>query len=711
MDYTSGALLAMAGKALLWLSLLASAAAFVLGWARRERPVRWLLVAATAALLAASGLLLSAFLRNDFRFEYVAGHSSSQLAVPYRVAALWAGQEGSVLFWTVLVALVAWRLAAAPSAVERAAGGRLAGLLAGMVALLLIRGPFVLLPVPPADGNGLNPLLHNPWMCIHPPVLFLGYALLAAPFALALVALRHGDQQAWLAPARAYLLAGWVFLGAGMMLGGYWAYITLGWGGFWAWDPVENASLIPWLVATAMLHSVAVQVRSGAMARMNLALATITLAAVVYGSYLTRSGVLAGASVHNFESLGGDYNAAWLLLLAVPTAAGLVPLLRRPATAETAIPPGQTWLANGAWLILAMAAVVLVGTSMPLISGWTGQKTAVDASFYDRTQSLLFALLTVVLVLQLKPAQPWLRALVATGALLSGLAVARQVPDGALRWGLVVLSTGCGAMVVLGAWRAADGWSRGHRRGVGSGLAHAGAALMVLGAVLSGPGQRVASVSLGEGETSATLGFEVTLVALEPLADGRRLVFAADGSQAAGEIRETSHGELRTPALIHRPWGDLYLEPVQIEQSAGRVIELSKGESTELGDGVLTFSSFAMGGTHGEGGMAVGAALSYQSGEATHEATPQFIIGEGGATSPPTALGPYQVSLVQVSADTGSVALSLSREGEPGGRSKVLVQVTRKPHIGWVWLGTILCLGGGAWCLWGPAGRRKASEG
>jgi len=173
-----------------------------------------------------------------------------------------------------------------------------------LMVLLLRATPFRLLPVVPVDGAGLNPLLQDPWMVIHPPIVFIGYALYAVPFVYAMSALARDEYSEWAKPALAWTVAAWLFLGAGIIIGAKWAYATLGWGGYWGWDPVENASLVPWLSGAALMHTLIVQRERGKMVRTNIVLAVVSFMLIAYATFLTRSGVLSDFSVHSFASLG-----------------------------------------------------------------------------------------------------------------------------------------------------------------------------------------------------------------------------------------------------------------------------------------------------------------------------------------------------------------------------------------------------------------------
>jgi cytochrome c-type biogenesis protein CcmF len=263
------------------------------------------------AVLAVVALIMYVFLARRYDIQYVYDYSSADLEFRFRVASLWAGQPGSFVIWAL------WGLIAAQFLIRRTRHAEpyvlsvFMLIQAALLFFMLIINPFAPYTDPttgaalaPPDGKGLNELLHNPWMVIHPPILFVGYALLALPFAFAVAGLWRRDYDGWVQRALPWTLAGWTFLGLALLLGGYWAYETLGWGGYWGWDPVENSSLVPWLTATELIHAMLVQRTHGALRRSTFALAILTYMLVFYATFLTRSGVLSNFSVHSFAQEG-----------------------------------------------------------------------------------------------------------------------------------------------------------------------------------------------------------------------------------------------------------------------------------------------------------------------------------------------------------------------------------------------------------------------
>ena len=365
-----------------------------------------LVASARRALIAAaafSGLsvaaLLSLFIADDFRFQYVASYSAAALPLPYKISALWAGNDGSLLLWTFLMLVFA---AAAvilrrndeliPQVVTTLCGVSLFFAYMnywvcnpfGQLAEITAAGP---IPFLPADGNGLNPLLQHPIMAIHPPILYIGYVGFVIPFAFCVAALwtRRLDA-AWIASTRRWTLVAWFFLGSGILLGGRWAYVELGWGGYWGWDPVENAALMPWLTGTAFLHSVMIQERKGMLKIWNAGLVMATYLLCVFGTFLTRSGIV--SSVHAFAS--SEFAWRFLVFLAAAAILSAVLLitrirdLRSENELESVVSRESGFLFNNL-LLLAACFSVLWGTLFPVLSeAVQGEQITVGAPFFNR---------------------------------------------------------------------------------------------------------------------------------------------------------------------------------------------------------------------------------------------------------------------------------------------------------------------------------------
>ena len=348
---------------------------------------------ATFGLVAlATGALVTALFAHDFSLDYVARYSSRSLAGSYTVSALWGGMEGSLLFWTLLLTgFSALALRRAPVKDERLsawAGAVLAGISVFFLTLLVMpANPFVELAEVPFDGEGLNPLLQSPGMMIHPPLLYSGFVGFSIPFAFALAALISGRlDEPWFTATRRWTLFAWSALSVGIVLGGAWAYTELGWGGYWAWDPVENASFLPWLTATAFVHSVVIQEKRRMLKVWNISLILLTYVLAVFGTFLTRSGIL--SSIHTFTQ--GDTGKWFLPFLGVMLLGGftIVALrlnaLRSENQLDSLLSRESAFLANNV-LFLAAAFTVLWGTIYPIIhEAFTGVRLSIGPPFFNR---------------------------------------------------------------------------------------------------------------------------------------------------------------------------------------------------------------------------------------------------------------------------------------------------------------------------------------
>src|SRR5579863_2625771 len=333
-------------------------------------------VAGQAVMVAtAVGCLMACFVNNDFSVAYVAEHSNSALPLFYRVTALWGAHEGSLLLWILLLALWTVAVAVGVRSLPQRFGARVLGVL-GVVSFgfllftLATSNPFARLDPPAADGNDLNPILQDPALAIHPPILYTGYVGFAVAFAFACAAMLEGrlDQQ-WARWTRPWTTVAWAFLGCGIALGSFWAYYELGWGGFWFWDPVENASFMPWLVGTALVHSLAVTDKRGLFKSWTLLLAILAFSLSMLGTFLVRSGVL--VSVHSFaaDPSRGMFILAFLIIMiggALSLYAWRAPLLKSQAGFE--LGARESFLLFNNVLLVIAAATVLAGTLAPLIS-------------------------------------------------------------------------------------------------------------------------------------------------------------------------------------------------------------------------------------------------------------------------------------------------------------------------------------------------------
>jgi cytochrome c-type biogenesis protein CcmF len=367
-----------------------------------------------ATLVAANVTMLVALLTNDFAIRYVADNSARETPVFFKALSLWAADDGSLLLWNLILA---GYIAAVALRFRRDRPPTFPYALSVLFAvqafyLILINGParpFATLASPPADGRGPAPLLQNhPLMAVHPPFLYFGFIGFTVPFAFGIASLLAGQgSDQWVSVIRRWTLVVWCFLTVGLLLGALWSYSVLGWGGYWAWDPVENIALLPWLTATAFLHSVMLQERRGMARLWNIALVIGCFLLMTFGTFLTRAGVL--SSVHAFAqtSVGPAYLAflALVLLAGFGLVAWRLPELRTSASLTSAISREAAFVANNV-LLLAVAAIILLGTTFPLVvQAVSGQQVTVGGPYF--TSSLTPVFLLILLLAGTAPLLPW----------------------------------------------------------------------------------------------------------------------------------------------------------------------------------------------------------------------------------------------------------------------------------------------------------------
>jgi cytochrome c-type biogenesis protein CcmF len=582
-------------------------AAAAAAYGARTGAWRWLesgyrgLWAAAGLLTVAVVVLLHALVTHDFRVAYVVRNSSLATPLPYRISALWGAQAGSLLFWSWLLAGVGCaalrrqrrehpQLAAWANAV-------LATVLGFFVFLVVMEQPFRTLPFAPADGRGLMPLLEDPGMVSHPPLLYLGFVGLSVPYSFAMAALLTGKLDAgWITATRTWTVLSWLSLGAGLVVGGWWAYRTLGWGGYWGWDPVENAALVPWLVSTAYLHSAVVQERRGAFAAWNLALVVLAFSTAMLGTFLTRTGLV--VSVHSFAR--SEIAPFFLAFVGVLLAASLGLLLWRWEDLRGSPPVDDLLSREGAFLFnnvlfLGFAGGVLVGTLYPLgVQATGGGQVFVGPPYFQALAApvgvALLGLMGVAVLL------PWRRAGPRTlarfryplfFALLVAVAagVSLRRPGVVAALAAVAFALGATLHAFHGAGQAGvrTGWGylhglgealRGQRRRYGGYVVHLGILVMAVGIVGSHAYVREREVTLRPGQ-SFSLG---------------RYVFVHRGlEQSATALAEVTRAQVE----LHEPGRVSFLQPVRMFYPRwGQVVSRPAIRSTLRDDVYLVLWSF-----------------------------------------------------------------------------------------------------------------------
>jgi cytochrome c-type biogenesis protein CcmF len=713
--------------------------------------------------------LVALFVARRFDVAYVNNYSDSSLGAFMTVAASWAGQPGSFAFWALCTAIVGVLLVHFTRHFEPYVLAVVAAFTGILLVFTLVLNPFNPLLDPqtglvlsPPDGNGLNPLLDNFWMIIHPPVLFVGYALALVPFGFALGALLRRDYDTWVVRALPWTLAAWSILGLALLLGGYWAYETLGWGGYWGWDPVENSSLVPWLLLTALLHGMLVQRNGGALRRTNILLALWSFIAVFYATFLTRSGVLSNFSVHSFVE-EGIYGVMLISLLSLIVVSMGVFFWRMRDVPRKPLSDSffsrDNFFALGILTLVIIATVIILGTSTPLISaipgvghslqGMMGQVFELDdgtmfggdpfedgrfnvaTSFYNITTPPLGLVALALLVLgpllgwhdtnmrKLLLALRWpaLATLVATcGALLLGVHELLPLSYVALS----VFAGGVNLLMIVRTLRG--GWLR-----IGGYLAHLGLTILLIGVVGSSayatPDERL---SFQAGETLTFQGYDITFNQWQETEEGGGMldltVQRGDESFAAQPelyFDPSMNSTIQNPSIHSYISHDLYIAPADYRPEFNPVEPImGEGETHEMGPYSITFEGFNMDQEDMTGGgmVEVGATLLVDYQGEQHTVTPRLRVVEDPETGAPVLEetpvdlpGGETIALLNLEP---SMRLIILQGAGPAFEQlqvqpeRAVITVSTKPLVLLVWVGLIIGVLGG-----GIAALRRYNEG
>jgi cytochrome c-type biogenesis protein CcmF len=672
----------------------------------------------------ASAYLMYLFLAHRFEVAYVYGYSSSAEPFFYLVSGFWAGQEGSFLLWLFFgsllgVLLISGRRKSALRTEEseiREGHVMFFYLLVQifLLALLLKQSPFSLLPEVPPDGRGLNPLLRDFWMVIHPPVVFVGYAALAIPFAYAMSALTANQYRNWVRLTLPWAGFSCLTLGAGIFIGAYWAYTELGWGGYWGWDPVENASLVPWILSVAMIHGLVLERTRRIFRRTNLLLAILCFLLVIYATFLVRSGVLGDFSVHSFADLGiTGYLLIFMiffLLLSMGLYLARLSGIPRTKTSERILTT-EFALFIGIILFSLSALLILLGISSPIISRIFGPASNVSIPYYVRTQLPLAIL--VCLGLGAVPFLGWkgsglgefiknIRTALVAAIVLTILALVFGVRSSVH---LICIFTALLALMsnlIVLVQRSTGRWSL-----FGGFLTHVGAGMLIVGIVTSSGYDTSEKINLPQGQTEEAFGYQFTYLGLESGSrsdrDALKIQVQKGGSSFLAKPKfyysEYNQGIMRTPHIKINLLYDLYLSPLehsQGEEADRNLFQITKGETLEREGYEITFMGFDMG-SHAEAGqISVGAVLDVEKDGEKATLTPNQVMGgiEEGQIKRMVHLpgGEDHLVLERIDADRKMVALRLILEEEKTSEDLLVLSVEKKPLINLFWLGTVLLM-------------------
>jgi len=729
------------GSALLGLAFLAALAAAALALAGRNGDERWLrlsrrVVYAFCALLTGCVVIIElAFANNDFSFNIVAQHSSIETPAGYKLAAMWSSQEGSLLLW-------AWVLSIAASAALYATRRKLRelvpwatavmmGVAAFFTGLMLFApgvDPFATLDPAPADGIGLNPLLQHPSMMIHPPMLYSGYVAFTVPFAFAIGALvtRRLDAE-WIRATRRFALIAWAFLGFGLLLGARWSYTELGWGGYWAWDPVENAALMPWLLGTAFLHSIAVQEKRGMLKVWNASLIVGTFSMALLGTFLVRSGVL--QSIHAFgDNTVGPYILGLIAVVLVGSTALIVSRLddlRSDKRIDSLASRESVFLLNNL-LLVGMTAVIFWGTFFPLISElFTGEKASLAAPWFDRYTTPLAILL--VLFTGIGPLLAWRRVSwetakrvfripIAVAAVVAlALVVLTDAADNA--WALALFAFAAFALTGLAQefWSGAAARRRlsgeagpqalvglvsRNRRRYGGYIVHVGVIVLLIGVAASSSFQTNRDVELRPGESTTVDGRTITYVKPTVAVDEEKLGF---GSLLRIEEDGRVVGYLRPSRQFFRPTG----------QETGEIATYFAGEATsEVGLRTGLGHDLWIAEQPNVAAVQRAARLADKGFSACVQGapgTPDQCKALGALMRAAAANPSLRAQAFEQITQLQGLAAERVAKGFLTTDAPSTFKVIVNPLVTWMWIGGILALAGAMIALWPSRGRRRGA--
>jgi cytochrome c-type biogenesis protein CcmF len=733
---------ASVGGAALALAFCVAILAAIAALAGRRRSRRWIdfsrrAVYALCALLTLCVVLIElAFAGNDFSLKIVQEHSSIETPAFYKLGAMWSSQEGSLLLW-------AWVLSIASSVALYATRTKLrevvpyatavmASIAAFFTGLMLFAGgvnPFASVTPVPVDGLGLNPLLQHPSMMIHPPMLYSGYVAFTIPFAFAIGALAARRLDAtWIRSTRRFALIAWAFLGFGLLLGARWSYTELGWGGYWAWDPVENAALMPWLIGTAFLHSIMVQEKRGMLKVWNVSLVVATFSLALLGTFLVRSGVL--QSIHAFgDNTVGPYILGLIAVVLIGSTALIVSRLddlRSEKRIDSLASRESVFLVNNL-LLLALCVTIFWGTFFPLISElFTGEKASLAAPWFDRYTTPLAILL--VLFTGVGPLLAWRRVSWASAkrvflapaivgaAVAIGLALGTDAAGSP--WALLLFAFAAFALTGLAQefWRGASarrslaGGSMPaallaitslNRRRYGGYIVHAGVAVLLIGIAASSSFQTNRDVTLRPGESAVVDGRTVTYVRPTVKTDPEALTFGA-------VVRVEKDGKLIS---VLRP-SRRYFRPTGVE--GGTIGNFFDGEATtEVGLKAGPGSDLWIALQPNISAVRQRVRVADQGFRACVRGAPgtpaacRVVSGLMRAAALNPSLQPKASAQIQAlqAATADRVASSYLDDALPA-----TFRVIVNPLVTWIWIGGLLALAGAVLAIW-PARRGRRSPG
>ncbi|HTR80694.1 MAG TPA: cytochrome c biogenesis protein CcsA [Bacteroidota bacterium] len=711
---------------------------------------------AVAGMVSAAGLLIYLIMTHQFHYAYVWNYSSTDLPGPLLFSTFYAGQEGSFSLWAFYTSIVGLVLMWYSSKKGYEAELMLiySAILSFLLLMIIVKNPFAYIwdlfpkdlihsgPIPagvtnfvwldqakglwaqyPSEGKGLNPLLQNYWMVIHPQVLFIGFTSMSVPFAYAVAGMLRRDYVSWIRVSTPWTVFGAMILGTGIVMGGFWAYETLGWGGYWGWDPVENSSLIPWLVCVASIHTMLSQRRSGSFIKTNFILSIFCFMMVLYSTFLTRSGVLGDTSVHSFVEPG--MLVYWLLLAGLFLFASIgFGLFFSRMKEMPKVPVGHSFLSREFALFLGSSAIVfaalfiVIGTSSPIITGiLKGKVSAVDSSYYVTTTLPLG--ICIAILAGVGQLLWWKNS--DTESLMKSL----RIPVGlALLFTLGSFIAGAHQVAML-IFLCASSFAlftnsivgyrifRGNPKMAGGSIAHIGLSLMFLGFVASAKYDNKETISLEEGKQVQAMGYTMRYLGYHPIERGR---FAFDVEVERGGEKfivapvmfnnKESEGLMRNPDIINLMTKDFYVSPLSLEAPDSKNeqdLTIEKDEVQQFDGMSIQYTGYSFA-TSPEKGNVVTVNLEVTKGGKTEHLTPEMQNQRGKVIYVPATLENSDVSFTIKGMGLGnggrgksSVTVTVATPLAAGQQQKaetLIVEASIKPFINLVWIGTITLVAG-----------------
>lgn len=621
-------------------------------------------------ILSTAAYLMYLILTHQFQFAYIWEQSSTDLQTPLLMSTFYSGQEGSFMLWTTMTAIIGIFLLSYVSKGDRLEPQVMSIftlIVAFLAFILILKSPFLYVwekfaedvePgfVPP-EGRGLNPLLQNYWIVIHPPTLFLGFSSLAAPFCFAIGTLMKNRYNDWIKFSLPWLLFSGMILGLGIMMGGYWAYGVLGWGGYWAWDPVENSSFIPWLVIVAAIHTMIAQKRTGGYKKTNLVLCISAYLLVLYSTFLTRSGILGDSSVHSFVDPGYEVYLALIVFISLFTLISIAAIFYRfrelkALSAETNnMLSRESTLFIGSITLCAAALVILAGTSWPIF-----QKGSIDAEFYNKMNlpiAILIALINGISLL-LKWKQNDEKKFFQS--LIFPLSLAVIVTVGLVIVGVKDFLIALFALASLFAFfvnaELAVNAFRKKKSSIGAYIAHLGISLIFLGIIASSKYSKEENLSLELNKPVDAFGYRLTYLGATPFEDPNNKTdtkyhfnvrIEKDNKemllQPVMYYSEYSKGLMKNPDIANFATKDFYLSPMGLVEaeafSEDELVELKKGEEKKIGNISVFFDDFDFGNIQKggqeiqSGNYTIGAVIKVKDSRFTETLEPKIKYTDG----------------------------------------------------------------------------------